>query len=62
MIAVFCAILAAGIFILDLILKNQIEKTMVEGNEKPFCKGRLLIKRYHNKGAFLDLGEKSRGW
>ncbi len=61
MIAVFCAILAAGIFILDLILKNQIEKTMVEGNEKPFCKGRLLIKRYHNKGAFLDLGEKKQG-
>lgn len=61
MIAVFCAILAAGIFILDLILKNQIEKTMVEGKEKPFCKGRLLIKRYHNKGAFLDLGEKKQG-
>lgn len=61
MVAVFCAIMAAGIFLLDLILKNRIEKTMDEGGEKPFCKGRLLIKRYHNKGAFLDLGEKKQG-
>lgn len=61
MVTIFCAALAAGIFVLDLLLKNHIEKTMEEGGEKPFCKGRLLVKRYHNKGAFLDLGEKKRG-
>lgn len=61
MAAVFCAILAAGIFALDLFLKNRVEKTMEEGEEKPFCEGRLLLRRYHNKGAFLDLGGKRQG-
>jgi len=61
MVTALCVVLAAGIFVLDLLLKNKIEKTMEEGGEKPFCKGRLLVKRYHNKGAFLDLGEKKQG-
>lgn len=61
MVTIVCAVLAAGIFCLDLWVKNKIEKTMDEGGEKPFCEGRLLIRRYHNKGAFLDLGEKKQG-
>ncbi len=61
MVTILCAVLAAGIFLLDLMLKNRIEKTMDEGGEIPFCKGRVLIRRYHNKGAFLDLGEKKQG-
>lgn len=61
MVTALCVVLAAGIFVLDLLLKNKIEKTMEEGGKKPFCKGRLLVKRYHNKGAFLDLGEKKQG-
>lgn len=61
MVTALCVVLAAGIFVLDLLLKNKIEKTMEEGGEKLFCKGRLLVKRYHNKGAFLDLGEKKQG-
>lgn len=61
MITLFCALLAAGIFTLDLLLKNQIEKKLKEGEIKPFCKGRLLIRKYHNKGAFLDLGAKKQG-
>lgn len=52
------AALAAGIFGFDLLLKNQIEKRMKEGEEKPVCRGRLLIRKYHNRGAFLDMGEK----
>lgn len=61
MVTALCVVLAAGIFVLDLLLKNKIEKTMEEGGEKPFYKGRLLVKRYHNKGAFFDLGEKKQG-
>lgn len=61
MATVFCAILVAGIFILDLLVKNRIEKTMEEGEEKPLCEGKLLLRKYHNRGAFLDLGEKKRG-
>lgn len=58
MAAVGFAVLAAGIFVLDLLIKNHIEKSLEEGEEKPFCHGRLLIRRYHNKGAFLDAGAK----
>ncbi len=55
------AALAMGIFLLDLFLKNRIEKNLKEGEEQPLCKGRLLIRKYHNKGAFLDAGEKKQG-
>lgn len=58
MALIFFAALAAGIFLLDLLIKNHIETHLQVGEEKPVCQGRLLIKRYHNKGAFLDVGEK----
>lgn len=61
MVTMLCAALAAGVFLLDLLLKNRIEKSMEEGEVKPICKERLLLKRYHNKGAFLDLGAKKQG-
>ncbi len=61
MVTVLCAILAAGIFVLDLLLKNRIESKLEEGEIRLLCDGRLLLKRYHNKGAFLDLGEKKQG-
>lgn len=61
MVTLLCGGLAAGIFALDLLLKNQIEKKLEEGETKPFCKGRLLIRKYHNTGAFLDLGAKKQG-
>lgn len=31
---------------------------MEVGQEKSVCRGKLLIRRYHNRGAFLDAGEK----
>ena len=52
------AALAAGIFVLDFFLKNHIEQKMGEGEEKSLCGGMLLLRKYHNKGAFLDIGEK----
>lgn len=55
------AALAFGIFVLDLLLKNYMERNLEEGENRPFCKGRLLIRKYHNKGAFLDVGEKKQG-
>lgn len=61
MAALGCAVLAVGIFVLDLLVKNGIERNLEEGEEKPFCKGRLLLRKYHNKGAFLDVGEKKQG-
>ena len=50
-----------AIFIMDLLIKNYIERTDYEGEGKPLLGGRLLIHRYHNKGAFLNVGEGRRG-
>lgn len=49
-----------AIFIIDLLIKNYIECTACEGEEKPLLGGRLLLHRYHNKGAFLNVGERRR--
>ena len=58
MTVIIFAILAAGIFLLDLLIKNYIETHLEVGQEKSVCRGKLLIRRYHNRGAFLDAGEK----
>lgn len=58
MTAFVCAALTMGIFGLDLFLKNRIEEKMEEGEERFLCRGRLLLRKYHNRGAFLDMGEK----
>lgn len=60
MVIIGCTILSMTIFVLDLLIKNYIEKTGTEGEEKAVCGGKLLIRRYHNKGAFLDVGERRR--
>lgn len=56
------AFVAAAVFVLDLLIKNHIEKTGTEGETQPSCKGRVVIHKYHNKGAFLNLGEKKQGF
>ena len=61
MAVIGCAALAVGIFLLDLLIKNYMEKHLEEGETRFFCKGRLLLRKYHNRGAFLDLGEKKQG-
>lgn len=50
----------SGILGLDLGIKSYIEKNINEGEvrEKPGCL--LIIKKHHNKGAFLNFGEKKR--
>lgn len=49
--------IAAGIFLLELMIKNNIEKKKEEQEEKALG-GLLLIRKYHNRGAFLNAGEK----
>lgn len=52
--------LISGILGLDLGMKNYIEKNVDEGEvrEKP---GRLLIiRKHHNKGAFLNFGQQKQ--
>ena len=47
-----------GIFGLELSVKNHIEKTKIEGSEEKKCGGFLLIRRHHNRGAFLNAGQE----
>lgn len=55
-------ILAAGIFLLELFMKNRTEKWKEEGKEKAIWGGALRIRKYHNRGAFLNTGEKVSGF
>ena len=49
-----------GIFGLEWKLKNHIEKTVAEGEIRKKCGGFLLIRKYHNTGAFLNAGDNKR--
>ncbi len=56
------ALIAAGIFFLDMGIKNLIEKKVPEGETKEIGRGCLLLRKHHNKGAFLNMGEKKSGF
>lgn len=48
---------AAAVFAGDMWLKNRVERTREIGQDTEAAGGRLLLRRYHNRGAFLNLGE-----
>ena len=50
--------IAALIFAGELGIKNYVEKKRNAGEEKEICKGRILLRKYHNKGTCMNLGEK----
>lgn len=49
-----------GIFGLELGIKNHIEKSLKEEEKRPKCGGAFFVQKYHNRGAFLNVGEKRR--
>ena len=53
------AILSALIFSLDFVIKNRVEKDTAEGEEIKMENIPLLIKNYHNRGAFMNAGENN---
>lgn len=50
-----------GIFGLESLVKNHIEKTRTEQSCDEALGGTLLIRKHHNRGAFLNAGENKRG-
>ena len=46
-----------GIFGLEWKIKGHIEETKTEGVSEKKCGGFLLIRKHHNRGAFLNAGE-----
>lgn len=52
-------VIIIAIFFVELLIKNKIEEQK-ENFQKPVLGGRILLEKYHNKGAFLNLLEKKR--
>ncbi|MDE6389722.1 MAG: signal peptidase II [Lachnospiraceae bacterium] len=46
------------VFVTDFLIKNHIERTKTEGESESVCGGRLILHKYHNRGAFLNTGER----
>ncbi len=46
-----------GIFGLELGIKNYIEENKAESTEEKKCGGAILIRKHHNRGAFLNAGQ-----
>ena len=49
-----------GIFGLETGIKGHIEKTKTEQTNERICGGVLLVRKHHNRGAFLNAGEKKQ--
>lgn len=55
-------LIVLGIFTAELGIKNRVEKNGEQGKEKTVAGGLLLLKKYHNDGAFLNFGQKRKIW
>ncbi len=60
MILGICLGIIASIFLGDLWIKNHIERTGVEGGSKKILGGKLIIRKHHNRGAILNIGQSKR--
>lgn len=49
-------VIAGLLLVADTIIKYRVERYGKKGVETPICGGRLLLKKYHNTGAMLNLG------
>lgn len=60
MIFILCLCIIGTIFLGDMWIKNHIERTGVEGETKEALGGKLLIRKHHNRGVALNLGQRKR--
>lgn len=56
----FCIGLVCLIFFGDMHIKNKVEKQKAEGQVQEIAGGRLLIRKYYNRGAMLNIGQGNR--
>lgn len=52
--------IAAIIFIGDFFIKNHMEHALADGKERKRMHGFIRLRMHHNKGAFLNAGQKRR--
>lgn len=55
-------VIILGIFLSDLWIKKYIQSHYGENQIKKKCKGKILIRRYHNKGFALNVGQNRNGF
>lgn len=58
MLAVILTLGISALCGLDLFCKAYVEKHFTAGEEKAICNGKILLRKVHNKGFALNLGEK----
>ncbi|MFR6588940.1 MAG: hypothetical protein ACLURV_00530 [Gallintestinimicrobium sp.] len=54
--------IAAASFLIDEEMKNYVEEYDVLDTPKEILDGKAVLRRYHNKGAFLNFGEQKQSW
>lgn len=54
--------IAAAIFLVELGVKEWVERQTNAGEEKEILRGKLLLHKYHNRGAFLNMGASGSGF
>ncbi|MGN0349572.1 MAG: signal peptidase II [Roseburia sp.] len=47
-------LLTAGVFFLDCVIKEWMEKNRIGKIRQPVLGGRIILEKYHNKGAALN--------
>ena len=52
--------IAAASFLIDEGMKNYVEEYDVLDTPKEILNGKAILRRYHNKGSFLNFGEQKR--
>jgi len=52
---IFYILIAGGVFLIDELLKYSIEERFQINEERAICKGKVFVRRVHNKGACLNL-------
>lgn len=50
----------AALFGLELWIKNRVERNRREERDTAVLGGALILRKHHNRGAFLNFGEKKR--
>ena len=60
MVILLCAGLVGLIFTGELLLKNHVERRELPEGERELLGGRLLLRKYHNRGMAFGIGEGNR--
>ena len=60
MTLVVCLGIIGAIFFGDLFAKNYFERNYAEGETKELLQGKILLRKYHNRGMMLNLGQRRR--